>query len=166
MMKPCKALFFLILVLFLVAASGEVFAQKTQKKPSAKEMKIQDMIHSGRYVFLARSAQSMGGSIRHLTSEYELKVSPDTVQSYLPYFGRAYTAPIDPTKGGIEFTSTKFDYTLSDHKKGGWDVTIKPADTRGVEKMILSISPAGYASLRVTSTQRQPITFSGVLSEK
>ena len=43
----------------------------------------------------------------YLSPYYYLKVSKDTVVAYLPYFGRAYTAPADPTEGGIKFTSTK-----------------------------------------------------------
>lgn len=108
----------------------------------------------------------MSGRTRQLTSEYTLEVVPDTVVAYLPYFGRAYTAPMDPTKGGIQFTSTKFDYKVDSLKKGGWSVKIRPSDVREVQDLNLQISSEGYATLNVTSTQRQPISFTGVIVGK
>lgn len=150
----------------LMAFSGGAFAQSGASKKSAKIAEVREWVSSGRYVFKARSAQSMSGHTRHLTSEYTLEVTPDTVVAYLPYFGRAYSAPIDPTQGGIKFTSTKFDYQVDSLKKGGWSVKIEPSDTREVQRVNLQISSEGYATLNVTSTQRQPISFTGVIVEK
>ena len=101
-----------------------------------------------------------------LTSVYDLKVSSDTVVSDLPYYGRAFVAPIDPAEGGIHFTSTQFTYTIKEKKKGGWDVSIVPKDIHDVREMQLSVSEAGYATLQVTSNNRQLITFTGYLVAK
>jgi hypothetical protein len=84
----------------------------------------------------------------------------------VPYFGRAYTAPMDPTKGGIQFTSTKFEYKETKRKKGGWEILIKPKDTQDVSQMVLTVSETGFASLQVISNNRQPISFSGYVDEK
>lgn len=154
------------MLFILMAFSGAAFAQNASSKQSDKKAKIQDLVASGRYVFKARSAQSMGGHTRQLTSEYDLKITPDTIEAYLPYFGRAYSAPIDPSKGGIQFHSTKFTYQVDSLKKGGWTVLIEPHDASDVQKLFLSISAEGYASLNVTSTQRQPISFTGIVVKK
>lgn len=159
-MRPFS--FSCVLLLSLAAFSAPLSAQN---RKADRQAEVQQLITSGRYQFNARSAQSMNGRTRQLTSPYDLKVTPDTVTAYLPYFGRAYTAPIDPSKGGIDFTSTKFQYNVGDQKKGGWTVTIKPGDTRDVQQMTLTVSADGYASLNVTSTQRQPISFMGVVAK-
>lgn len=153
------------LLVALMGISGGAFAQRTSKK-SAKIAQVREWVSSDRYVFKARSAQSMSGYTRQLTSEYTLAVTPDTIVAYLPYFGRAYSAPIDPSKGGIKFTSTRFDYQVDSLKRGGWSVKIRPSDTRDIQQMNLRISSEGYATLNVTAQQRQPITFSGVIVEK
>ena len=106
----------------------------------------------------------MSGRTRQLTSDYDVKVTKAQVVSYLPYFGRAYSAPIDPSQGGIQFTSKDFDYTTTPRKKGGWDIQLKPKDYRDVQQMSLSITEDGYASLQVTSTNRQLISFTGYIT--
>ena len=82
--------------------------------------------------------------------------------AYLPFFGRAFIAPINPTENGIEFTSTKFTYK-SDVKKNGYLITILPTDTKDVRQMFLDVSSTGYASLRITNLNRDPINFEGLI---
>jgi hypothetical protein len=163
-MKP--SIWSLALVLALTGLGLSCVAQSASSRKQTRIAHIQELISSGRYVFRARSAQSMGGHTRQLTSEYTLKVTPDTVVAFLPYFGRAYTAPMDPTKGGIQFTSTRFTGNTDARKKGGWSVTITPNDVRDVQRLNLTVSTEGYATLNVTSTQRQPISFTGIIVDK
>ena len=156
------------LLFLLVAALSQpalLHAQSTKAdKQAEKTAAIKNMVDSQSYVFKAQSAMPMSGRTRQLTSDYDLKVTRDRIVSYLPYFGRAYTAPIDPSQGGIQFTSKDFDYTVTPRKKGGWDVLIKPKDYRDVQQMSLNITENGYASLQVTSTNRQAISFSGYVT--
>jgi hypothetical protein len=145
-------------VLFLLLTATTGADGQTASKPSATA----DLINAQNYRFIAQSALPMGGPTRHLTGdEYDLTVSKDTVIAYLPYYGRAYTAPIGSGGGGIKFTSTKFEYTVTPTKKGGWDIAIKPKDVQDVTQLFLSVSSEGYASLRVTSVNRQSISFNG-----
>ena len=134
-----------------------------QDKQAAKEAAIKSLVDSQSYVFVAQSALPLSGRVRQLTSDYDLRVSKSSITSYLPYFGRAYQAPIDPTQGGIQFTSKDFEYTATQGKKGGWDVRIKPKDYKDVQQMNLNISASGYGTLQVLSTNRQPISFNGYI---
>lgn len=153
-----------LLILLIAASRSDIYAQSpAQDKKAQKEALIRNMVDSQNYVFVAQSALPMSGHTRQLTSDYDLRVSPTVVVSYLPYFGRAYTAPIDPSQGGIQFTSKDFDYTVTPKKNGGWEILIKPKDYRDVQRLSLSISAAGYASLQVTSTSRQMISFNGYI---
>ena len=106
----------------------------------------------------------MSGRTRQLTSDYDVKITKTQVVSYLPYYGRAYTAPTDPSQGGIQFTSKDFDYTVTPRKKGGWDIQIKPKDYRDVQQFNFNVTESGYASLQVTSTNRQSISFNGYIT--
>ena len=156
-----KSLFATLLLLLPFTAT---FAQSNaEDKKAAKLAAIKNMVEGQNYIFQAQQALPLGGRTRQLTSEYDLKVTKESITSYLPYFGRAYTAPIDPTKGGIQFTSKDFGYNLSPNKKDGWTAVIKPKDNRDVQSMTLNISSEGYTSLQVTSINRQPISFSGII---
>jgi hypothetical protein len=154
-------------LLLLLAVSYGSMAQNTKKERQAKKIaEIKAMVDAGNYVFKAEFANPMRGGNINLTSEYDLVVGPDTLIAYLPSYGRAYVAPIDAMDGGIHFTSTKFTYTKQPNKKGGWDVYVKPADAKDVEKMYLNISDDGYASLQITSVNRDPISFQGYIEGK
>jgi len=130
-----------------------------------KAKAVQKMIEAQQIIFKAQFISPMSGISKVLTSEYDLTVSKDAVISYLPYFGRAYVAPIDPSIGGIMFTSDKFEYKKENNKKDGWDITIVPKDASDIQKLYLHISSEGFATLQVTSTNRQAISFNGYVEK-
>lgn len=147
----------MVALLGLITASA-VFAQD---KKNEEENKIANAINSKNYTFRANTALPLRGRTIQLTSDYTLTVRNDSVIAYLPYFGRAYTAPIDPSKAALDFTSTDFGYKSDQNKKGNWQIEIKPKDAGDVRQLFLSISKGGYGSLQVTSNNRQSITFNG-----
>ncbi len=150
---------FIFLAISLLAGFSMVNAQK--KNPD----EIKRIVESQNYIFKAQRVNPHASISRDLTSsDYDLTVNRDTVISYLPYFGRAYSAPINPTEGGIKFTSTKFDYKSSNNGKR-WTVTIKPKDASEVQQLYLDIFDNGFATLQVISTNRQGISFNGYIEE-
>ncbi|RYF79669.1 MAG: DUF4251 domain-containing protein, partial [Chitinophagaceae bacterium] len=62
---------------------------------------------------------------------------------------------------GMRFTSTKFQYTSKSMSDGGWEIAIRPGDVPEVQDMQLNISADGYATLYITSTNRQAISYYG-----
>jgi hypothetical protein len=124
------------------------------------------MINSKNYTFLAQYAQPLGRRQIPLTTEYTLTVRNDSLISYLPYFGQAYVAPINPEDAGLMFTSTHFDYVANPTKKGGYTIIIKPKEEPKANQLILNITSTGYASLQVLSQNRQTISFRGVMRQE
>jgi hypothetical protein len=162
----------MILSILILSCEQTLTAQNTRKeKQAAKAAAVKKMVDDVNYIFEANLAYPMRGGSRQLTGEYDLRVLKDTVTAYLPYFGRAFVAPIDPTEGGIKFTWTKFEYSTKQLKNGNWEITIKPKEKNigrmtDVQQLRLSISSAGYASLQVTSSNRDPISFQGEIVQK
>lgn len=144
-------------IIFLCAVSSYTFSQE-------KGEKLKAMMEQQNYVFNATSATSQGGRTIQLTSEYDLKVSKDTVKSYLPFFGRAFSAPYNPTDDGIKFESRNFSYSKTFKKKKGWSILIKPEDVDTVNSLRLSVSESGYGTLSIISNQRSPISFYGYVT--
>ena len=106
-----------------------------------------------------------GGNINLSGSNYDVRISPDSLIADLPYYGRSFSAPIDRDNAGYKFTSTKFSYENSTRKKGGWMITINPKDTKDGIRMNFNIMVNGYASLTVSSNTKQSITYNGYLVE-
>jgi hypothetical protein len=143
-------------------------AQTRQEKKAAEQTTIKNMVENNKFFFVADYALPMTGASKMLTSEYDLKVTKDSIIAFLPYYGVAHVAPSpsDATEGGIKFTSTNFSFVQKASKKGGWQITIKPRDHditnwRDVQELTLDISKDGFASLAVVSSNRDPISFQG-----
>ena len=170
-MKNLLRIYGLLLPLAICIAAN---AQSTkQEKKVAKRAEIKQMIDGKDFAFEATYVIPERGGSRQLDYYYDLRVSPDTVRSYLPYFGRAYLAPNTPdvTEGGIAVNTTKFKYTSVLNKKGSWNITITPLDRniidwRDVQRFYLTVSPDGYASLDVISSNRDAISFNGYIDKR
>src|SRR3954471_23708325 len=98
-----KAIRNLCLVL-MIAVTGYLPADaqtKKSDKKTNKEAYIKQRVTEKRYTFLANYVLPQRGGGKQLTSEYDFRVTPDSVISFLPYFGRAYfDVPYNPTEGG------------------------------------------------------------------
>jgi hypothetical protein len=165
-MKALKSI--LILILTVSIGTATTYAQTTKKdKKAARLATIKTSVEARKYTFMANYVVPQRGGGRALNDTYyDLRVTPDSVISYLPYFGRAYfDVPYASTDGGIKFTSTKFDYKVTNKKDGSWEITIKPGDVKNMNNITLSISQDGYATLGISTFNRDYISFYGNLKE-
>lgn len=137
-----------------------------EEKEQAQQVWIKNLVDSQLYIFDAHMAIPLGGRTIQLTgNSYDLKITRDAIVSDLPYYGRAYSAPLDPAKSGVQFTSKKFDYRATSRKKGGWDILIRTKDMQEDWQLSLTITQDGYANLQVNGGSRSPISFSGLITE-
>jgi hypothetical protein len=164
-----KTLRNVIILAIIVIAGWSVANAQTAKhnKKAVKQAAIKNDVENRHYTFIADYAQPLRGGEKQLTvAYYDLRVTRDSIISFLPYYGQAYfDIPYNPTDGGIKFTSTKFDYIVKEKNKGGWEITISPKDAKDIERLILYISRDGYASLSVTSINKDFISYNGSLKE-
>lgn len=155
-----------ILKSIFVVFSTLLFTKALQAQDD-KAVAIKSAIESNSFIFKPQFVTPLGDRSRIVTAEYDMWVSKDTVKTYLPYFGRAYSATIGQSGGGgVMFTSTDFDYAVKEKKGGGWNILIKPKDTNDVRQLFLNIGDEGNASLHITSNNRQAITFSGYVAAR
>lgn len=144
-----------------------IFSQCSSSRKYEKLDKndVEQLVNQHSFTFIAQNMQPMRGRQRTLSSYYYLEVKSDSVISFLPYFGRAFIAPIDPSKGGLQFTSTQFDYKITTSKPNEWNVTIIPRDVSSVHQVSFLIFDNGNATLNINSVHRDPISFSGYLQK-
>jgi hypothetical protein len=155
--------------------SLSVMAQ-TDKATTAK------IVEAKSYTFVARTATPLnvqdissvlgrmpgamqGGSINLNETHYEVKVTPDSVVAFLPYYGRSFSAPINQTEGGVKFNTKEFTYTSKRGKKRGWDILVQTKDAKENYRLAFNIGDEGYATLSLNSNNKQSITYQGYLKE-
>lgn len=146
----------IIAVLFLFPSST-AFSQT--------EKEVKNMVESKQFVFVAEFALPMSGRSVALNSQYDLTISGDSAIAYLPYYGVAYSAPMNSDEAGIKFASAKSDFFSVVAKKDGWDISLTPKDISGSQKLSLHVSSNGRSTLQVTSVNRQPISFTGYIKK-
>ena len=149
------------LLTYLLAVSVVTIAT-AQDEP---KLNVQELLETKNFVFKAESVNPARGRYRQLTSEYDVVVTPDTITTFLPYFGRAYSAPINPADGGIKISTHKFEYSVKKGRKDRWDVSVRPKDSQEVQDLFFTIFSNGRATLRVNSVNRETITFNGHIVE-
>ncbi len=124
---------------------------------------VDSLVNNKHFTFKAERMQPLRARQRYLTSEYFLRVAGDSLISALPYFGRAYAAPINPEDAGYDFTSTSFTYNAVPKKKGSYQITIKTTDKINTVTFVLTVYNNGNAYLQITSVNREAISFNGYL---
>jgi hypothetical protein len=153
----------LIQYIFLAFMVSFVFSQCSSSKKVVKlsSDEIKNMVDSSQFVFVAERMTPLRGRTRFLTSYYTVKVNKDSLTCFLPFFGRAFLAPVDPLNGGIQFSSVNFTYKVVPKNPNEWEVLIKPNDYQDVQQLYFTIFSNGTANLNVVNTHRDPISFSG-----
>ncbi|HEY5826422.1 MAG TPA: DUF4251 domain-containing protein [Cyclobacteriaceae bacterium] len=158
-MKNLKFVFVLFALLsFLVST-----AQSKKEKKAIQAEAIKTAVDARRFIFQAQTASPTGSGIKQLSTGYYFTVLPDSIISNLPYFGRAHQASMASQDVGMKFTSLKFNYTVKNTKKGGWDIKIQTDDVKGAPQVFLTISTSGTTSVRISSNDRQSISYNGYI---
>ncbi len=157
--------FFYSLVITAFIFLGCSGSRQTQADVTPDAATVKSMVENKNFVFVARSVSPMTSRRRELTSGYQISILKDSIISYLPFFGRGYTAPVSPADIDFDFTSTKFSYATTP-AKNGWNILIKPTDQKYLQKLYFRVFENGTASLIISSIDRSSISYSGYIKEK
>ena len=109
----------IILSLLLITAMGisTLSAQTKKERKELKKQVVEKLVTSGKYkIDVNRALPARGRSITR-TSPYSVEIRNDSVISYLPYYGRAYSIPYGGGEG-LNFKAPITDYQLDRDKKG------------------------------------------------
>lgn len=98
-MKTRKQILMLLLV--MLAGIPTLSAQTKKEKKEQKKEAVRQLIVSEDYKIDVNTAMPMRGRSIPLTSQYSLQIRNDSVFSYLPYYGRAYSVPYGGGSGLI-----------------------------------------------------------------
>ncbi len=155
---------FTAVILCLTVATA--FAQTRKEERAAKrdsmENVVREIVESGTFTIEIDRANPMRGASRNLFPSYEMKIEGDKVTTYLPYFGRSYTAPADPRNLGIELKDYQTIIKQKTNNKKD-NIFSFEAKTAGNEtcNFTVTVSAGGSVAISLISSNRQAITYSG-----
>jgi len=164
-----QAIFMVILMAFALINNAQESVKKSKKEIKAEKKaqqieKTKALIDSKTFVFNARSANPMKGRMINLTSSYDIKVKNDSVFSYMPYFGVAYSASYGSNEGPMTFEQPIESYNM-EPEKSGYFIKIKVKNKIDTIDLAFHVSENGSATLTALSTNRQSITYYGDIVE-
>ena len=152
-------LFICMFTLLLIGISPMSGQTKKQKKEETQKA-IRELIEAQKIKVEVNTAYPMRGPSKNLTTNYSIEIRNDSIFSYLPYFGIAYSVPYGGGKGLI-FNAKITEYKLTFDKKGTANIRFKTRTDEDSFVYSLSISTSGWADVNVTPTNRQAIWFRG-----
>ena len=159
-----------LIVLFLSIAVIKGFSQEKNRKELKQERKLEKqkqteaMIDARQFVFIARTAlPSEMGSMDLTTNPNYIKFQPDLIDSYMPFFGRAYSGVGYGIDRGLKFKG-KPDIFKVEKKAETYQIDVVVKDESDTFSLYLTVSTEGTASLSITCNNRSSISYFGAIS--
>lgn len=123
---------------------------------------VRQAVESGKLTVRMDYVTPFRAGIKHLSSGYDVRLSGDTLYSYLPYFGRAYSVPYGGGKG-LMFDAPVQDCAVDYPKKGLTRLHVVVRNDEDQYMYVFDVFDNGHVDLLVTSNRRERISFSGEL---
>lgn len=96
----------------LLMACGASNGLTKAEREAAVTRQVQEGLDTRHYTIAVDWMKPLGGMARHVSSNYELRVNGDEVDSYLPYVGEAYRLPYGGGKG-LNFKGKIENYSIN-----------------------------------------------------
>ncbi|GAB3917687.1 DUF4251 domain-containing protein [Mucilaginibacter boryungensis] len=176
-MNPLK---FTLLIILFVAGSNLAHAQGTaadlKKIADGKMFSFKpiaaNIVETSTNASFVNTTPSMGNGHIVLKGDYVITIKPDSIVSYLPYFGDNFIQDqvntgqsftnIDVNENPSKITIKLYDYSVQQKKNGSVQITIKPKDKEcKIEKMIFEFTLAGSGKLTMNITDHPTIKYDG-----
>ena len=152
----------LMLLLAMLAGIPTLSAQTKKEKKEQKKEAVRQLIVSENYKIDVNTAMPMRGRNITLSSPYSLEIRNDSVFSYLPYYGRAYSVPYGGGSGLI-FNAPLKEYTMDLDKKGNAVIKFSARSPEDFFEFSAIVFSNGTASIDVIMQNRQSISYRGEL---
>ena len=161
-----KIIFALILLVPFLTSQAQDSTQKNRKesKRAKRQEDVKQMLKERNFVYHPTHANPMSGNTVQLDFSFSASIQRDTINSYMPYYGRAYHVEYGSNKGPFDFTLPIKDYQFKKGKKG-YEVNFEVKNGQDNIKYNFHISENGYASLTIVSTNRQSISYYGTIEK-
>jgi len=157
-----KIIGLIVFVSLLLALSGSVPENKKQRK-AKQQLEMARLIDSGKFRFVAKSANSELGYFNQLTSNYDLIFDSLQIKAFFSYYLRAYHVPYGGG-GGVSFDikAKEINKEWNERKKLFY-IHAKLADSHDSYDLNLTAGLSGFADLKISFINRSWISYSGTI---
>lgn len=162
LMKKFGFIIGMVLMLIVAGCSSMTSAERAERK-AAQMRAVAEAIAQQHYKINVQMMYPSRGGAKHVSYGYLVEVKGDTLVSYLPYFGRAYSVPYGGGKG-LNFTAPISEYKAEKDNKGTTQITVIVNNEEDILTYFLSVFDNGRATIDVRAREREPISYSGDLS--
>jgi hypothetical protein len=153
----------LLAMIIAMPANAQEKSKKEQKQQKKLELQkeVEAMVNAKSFVFAANRALPQGYPSVDMTSNpNHMKFYPDSIDSYMPFFGRAYSVGYGGSDNGLKFSGKPQDYTVTKTKKE-YLVKANVKTESDFFRLTLSVGFEGNASLSIISNNRASISYYG-----
>ena len=106
----------------------------------------------------------MRGRTVHVTSDYDVRIQNDSIFSYLPFFGRAYSVDYGGTESPMIFEQP-IEAFISTENKNGYSIEVHVRNRNDMLDFSFHVTESGSTTLTVNSVNRQSISYFGQLEK-
>lgn len=158
-------MFTVVLLLgFVITANAqqEELSRKERRelKQEQKREEIKNLLDNRTFVFVPTHAMPLGGGSIYLNHSFDAEVKGDTLMSYLPFYGVAYRVEYGARNSAFDFTQPIEEFDL-EKDNNGYRINLDVKNKMDYLSYSFQISELGSATLNITSTNRQAISFYG-----
>ena len=161
-MIDMKKILLFILLCGMVSACAVSEEAKREKALSkvllARE--VRNSIENRHFTIDVKICQPLRSRPINLSTLYSLEVEGDTIISYLPYFGRAYSIPYGGGKA-LNFQGRISAYEAAEVKDGKYLINIGVSNEEDDYLYRIQMFDNGKADIEVMSRNRDRINFTG-----
>ena len=160
MMNRIAVFFMTLVTLALLVSCGTSNGLTKAEREAAVTRQVQEGLDSRHYTIAVDWMKPLGGVPRHVSSNYELKVDGDDVDSYLPYVGEAYRVPYGGGKG-LNFKGKIENYTITYPTSNRSHIEFKVNNGEDVYYFRIDVFDNGKSIIDIIAQDHDAISFDG-----
>ena len=156
-----RRVLFLIMAVVLMATSCRTNDGLTKAEREALVTRqVQEGLDTRHYTIAVDWMRPLGLRPRHVTSNYELKVNGDEVDSYLPYVGEAYRVPYGGGKG-LNFKGKIENYSITYPTSNRAHIEFTSNNGEDIYYFRIDVFNNGKSIIDIIAQERDAISFDG-----
>lgn len=160
MMNRIVVFFMTLVTLTLLVSCGTSSGLTKAEREAAVTRQVQEGLDSRHYTIAVDWMKPLGGVPRHVSSNYELKVDGDDVDSYLPYVGEAYRVPYGGGKG-LNFKGKIENYTITYPTSNRSHIEFMVNNGEDVYYFRIDVFDNGKSIIDIIAQDHDAISFDG-----
>ncbi len=155
---------FMLLSVGLMAQTPTTRSERRAEKQKIRIQEVHSMLQNKSFVFSPTHALPLGSGSIHLNFSFDAEIKGDSIFSYLPFFGVAYRVEYGGRDSPFSFSLPIENYEM-EKDKSGYRINLDVRNKMDYISYVFQISELGYTTLSITSTNRQAISYYGIIEQ-